>query len=145
MQRFYVVPRRGLLVVLAAALLLAGCGGGDSGSGETYGGILHGLKRAALAGASYEAVKRAEDLKPALKASIDAFCEVNQEMLLNQEAWKAVGGAYYLSRIKLRAERELPFVSTVPVNRAVMRYWNLFDLASFEPADVRRYERPCYR
>jgi hypothetical protein len=140
MQRTYL---RGALALLVIAILVGGCGGGGDGS-ETYGEILHGLKRAAVAHRKYDAVGRAEDLKPTLKASLDAFCETNREMLMNAEAWKAHLEGYFVNRIKLRAERELPFVSTAPVAAAVGQYKELFDLASFDPDAVRRYDNACY-
>ena len=139
-------PRLGgtLALCLLAVALISSCGSGDDG-GESYVSILHGLKKAALSDGRYDAVSRAEDLGPVQKASLDAFCETNREMLENQEAWKASQAGYYVVRIKLRAERELPFVSTAQVNTAVNDYRELFGLTSFDPADVRRYARPCYR
>ena len=106
--------------MVATALLLAagltGCGSSDASGGESYEAILLGLKKAAVAETPYGAVRRAEDLDPVERASLDAFCETNQEMLLNEEAEKVYGTQYYITRIKLRAERELPFVSTRPVS-----------------------------
>lgn len=126
--------------------LLAGCGGGDKlGGGEDYEALLRGLKKAAFANESYNAVGRAKSLEPTLRASIDAFCETNREMLVNNEAWKAKNGPYYFSRLRLRAERELPFVSTHPVTIAIDKYKVLFDTPDFDPAAVRRYAKACYR
>lgn len=134
--------------LLAAAILsaaaLAGCGDGAEADSESYGTLLIGLKRAALAGKPFHAVERAEDLKPVLRASIDAFCETNQQMLLNNEAWKAKDTGYYIVRLKLRAERELPFISSGPVGKAVDRYRALYGLDDFDPAGVRRYTKACY-
>jgi hypothetical protein len=130
------------VAILFVFIGVVGCG--SSGDGESYEEVLHGLKKAALAERSYDAVGRAEDLKPTLRASLDAFCETNREMLENQEAWKVAGTGYYLVRIKLRAERELPFVSTHPVAVAVNDYRPLFGLDSFDPAAVRRYAHACY-
>jgi hypothetical protein len=134
------------LIALAAVLLVCigavGCGSGSESEG--YEEILHGLKRAAVSKQSYDAVRRAENLKPTFRASLDAFCETNREMVENREAWKVAQTGYYLVRIKLRAERELPFVSTHPVAVAVKEYKDLFGLDSFDPAEVRRYGRACY-
>lgn len=131
--------------LLATMLVLAGCGGGgSSGGNEDYEALLHGLKQAADSGKPYDAMNRAEDLKPVLRESIEAFCETTQLLLLNREAWKARLGPYLVSRIKVKAERELPFVSTGPVNTAVKRYRGLFGLESFDPAAVRRYKKACY-
>jgi hypothetical protein len=131
---------------LVSALLLAGCGGGDKpGGSEDYEALLRGLKKAALTTQAYNAVDRAKSLEPTLRASIDAFCETNREMLVNNEAWKAKNGPYYFSRLRLRAERELPFVSTHPVTVAIDKYKVLFNLAGFDPAAVRRYAKACYR
>ena len=142
MRRAYT---QGVLGLLAAAVLVGGCGGGGEDRSETYGEILHGLKKAAVAHRKYDAIGRAEDLKPTLKASLDAFCETNREMLLNEEAWKSRLEGYFVNRIKIRAERELPFVSTGPVGAAVSQYKELFDLASFDRDAVRRYDRACYQ
>ncbi len=141
---------KGLLSTLAIAILvgtgLAGCGSSaDSSDGESYEEILIGLKKAARTGEDYAAVRRAEDLEPVERASTDAFCETNQEMLLNEEAKKVYQTQYYISRIKLRAERELPFVSTGPVNRAVNKLDDLYDLASFDVYAVTSYQKACYR
>lgn len=128
---------------LPLLLLLAGCGGGGEG-GESYGAILLSMKQAASSRSGYEAVERAKDLKQVQRASIDAFCETNQELLFNKEAWKAADTPYYVVRIRERAERNLPFVSTHPVNVAVGKYRKLFGLDSFESADVRSYTKACY-
>lgn len=145
MQCAYPSWLRKALSLLTVAALIGGCGSGDSAGNESYGEILHGLKKAAATHRrGYDAIGRAEGLKPALRASLDAFCEVNREMIMNEEAWKVVEGGYYLSRIKRRAERELPFVSTGPVNVAVKRYKGLFGLTSFEPKAVYRYDKACY-
>lgn len=145
MPCIYLTGIVGALPLLVSAVLLCGCGGGgEMDGGESYAEILHGLRKAALSHHSYSAVGRAEDLKPTLRASIDAFCEVNREMLTNKEAWKAAQGGYYIDRIKLRAERELPFVSTAPVNAAVNEYKGLFELTSFDADAVRSYDKACY-
>jgi hypothetical protein len=128
--------------LLSAGIVLAGCGGGGD---ESYDDVLHGLKHAATAGESYDAVSRAEGLKPVERTSLEAFCETTHVLLLNREAWKARQGPYLVSRIKTLAERLLPFVSTGPVNTAVDRYRDLFGLDSFEPADVHRYMQACYK
>jgi hypothetical protein len=133
--------------IAVGGMLIAGCGGGgegEKGGNAAYEELLHGLKQAAASNTGYNAVERAKDLKSTLRASIDAFCETNQEMLLNSEAWKAKEEAYYVVRIKLRAERELPYLSTRPVAVAVRKYQSLFDLASFDPSAVRRYSKACY-
>jgi hypothetical protein len=147
MQCIYLARWRSTLALplLLAIFLIAGCGSSaDSSGAEAYEEVLHGLQKAALANRAYGAVSRADGLKPTLRASLDAFCETNREMLGNQEAWKASKLGYYVVRIKIRAERELPFVSTAPVNVAVNKYKGLFDLASFDPAAVRRYAKACY-
>ncbi len=139
---------KGAIRILATTLLVgigvASCGGDSQSGGEAYEGILHDLRRAALSHTSYDAVSRSKGLKPTLRASLDAFCETNREMLENQEAWKASKAGYYIVRIKLRAERELPYVSTAPVNAAVNKYKEFFGLTSFSPDDVRRYALACY-
>jgi hypothetical protein len=142
-------PGRGLPIlamVLAAGALVAGCGGGDDGGGgnEDYEALLHSIKHAVTSNSSYDAVDEAEDLKPALRASIDAFCETNYELLQNTESWKVKDSGYFVSRIKLRAERELPFVSTALVAAAVKKYKGLFGLDTFEPEDVSSYANACY-
>jgi hypothetical protein len=134
------------LLLLSLAIAISACGSGAAAgeSGETYGDVLRATRSAALAGRPYEAIKRAEELKPALRASIDSFCVVNRDLLINKEAWKAAEVGYYLRRIKVKAEGELPFVSTRPVNEAVDRYRALFGLDSFTPDEVRRYDLACY-
>jgi hypothetical protein len=138
---------RGLLISIGIAVLVgagfAGCGGGSDG--ESYEEILLGLQKAVQTGKPYAAVRRAEDLKATERASADAFCETNQQMLLNKEMEKIYKTKYYISRIKLRAERELPFVSTQPVNVAVNKLNELLDLSSFDVNSVTRYARACYR
>jgi hypothetical protein len=131
-----------VLILLFVGILLGGCGGGG---GESYGDVLQGLERAAATGEPYDAVSRAEGLKPVQRTSVEAFCETTHVLLLNGEAWKVRVGPYLVSRIKTLAERQLPFVSTGPVNTAVNRYRDLFGLDSFEPADVRRYMKACYK
>lgn len=141
------LPILALMLLVGGTAGAAGCGSGDSTNGagnEAYEEILHGLKKAALSNARYAAVSRAEVLKPTLRASIDAFCETNREMLENKEAWKVAQVGYYVVRIKLRAERNLPYVSTAPVSSAVGKYQKLYDLASFDPESVRRYAKACY-
>lgn len=140
-----------LLPLLALIGLIGGCGGSDSkdpkGGSEAYRKTLRGLERAADAHPRYggfDAVGRARDLKPVLRASLDALCEVNREMLVNREAWKADKGRYYVVRIRLRAERNLPFTSTSPVNAALREQVALLHLTSFDPGSVRRYEKACY-
>ena len=140
---------KGLLTVVAAALLVsagfAGCGGSsDASGGESYEDILIGLKQAVQAGKQYDAVQRAENLDPVEEAVTDAFCETNQEMLLNEEGKKVYGTEYYISRIRLRAERELPFVSTQPVNVALGKLNKAFDLPSFSVITLARYQKACY-
>jgi hypothetical protein len=141
---------KGMRSVVVALLLigamLSGCGGDASAGGtEEYETLLHGLEQAAETDASYNAVERAEDLKPVLRASLNAFCETNRELLVNSEAGKSTQAGYLINRIRIRAERELPFVSTAPVGDAVTRYRDLFGLDSFNPTAVRRYAKACYR
>ncbi len=134
------------LLLFSLAVAIAACGSGTAAgeSSETYGDVLKATRGAALAGRPYEAIKRAEELRPALRASLDSFCVVNRDLLINKEAWKAANAGYYLSRIKAKAEAELPFVSTRPVSEAVDRYRGLFGLDSFTPDKVRRYDLACY-
>jgi hypothetical protein len=148
---YFMVPVWMLLLLVVGALA-AGCGGEEAESDadqgrQVYGEILHGLKKAALTHVGYgryNAVDRAESLKPTLRASLDAFCEVAQEMVINEEGGKAAETPYYLTRIKLRAERELPFVSTAPVNTAVSELAAVLNLYSFDASAVRSYEKACY-
>jgi hypothetical protein len=150
MSCLYLRSLKHALALMAIGALIVGCGNSasaDNEGGEGYGEILHGLRKAARAHVGYgdyDAVGRAKDLKPTLRASLDAFCEVAQEMVVNEEAWKAANTPYYVTRIKLRAERELPFVSTRPVNVAVTELADVFNLSSFDAGDVRSYVKACY-
>lgn len=142
MKLSHALPTVAVAVALTTIGIAAGgCGGGG---GESYGEVLRGLKRAAISNGSFDVVPHAKDLNVTERTSVEAFCEVLRQMMLNDETAKASETGYFVSRIEGTAEDWLGFVSTKPVAAAVGRMRSLYDLASFNLDSIRRYAHACY-
>jgi hypothetical protein len=141
------------LMALAVALpgtALGGCGGGSGDSdSQAYGELLRGLKHAALSGASYDAVSRAERLAPADEAVIEGFCRYSREIQLSKltsqlsEHATVRSGIGFTSQMELR-EMKLGVDPHLVVG-ALDEFGGVVDLNSLNADLNRRYVSACYR
>lgn len=122
-------------MILPIALGLAGCGGGHD---ERYDELLRGLKRAAFSGASFEAVRRSKNLEPTERATVQAFCEIADHVVVNHENQTVP------ARIEGFAEQRLPGFSEKAVRAAIREMGTIIVLKPFSFAAARRYMHACF-
>ena len=140
-----------LLPAVTAAIVLlcvaAGCGGGSNGTTDslTYDQVLSGLKRAALANATYGAVRRAKDLGAGERIAVDTFCDFAQVIIADFEEEKLAKSSYVIGRITTYAEKKASFAALDPTRAAVAKLLDELDPATFDGRLIRRYEKACYR
>ena len=142
-----------LLAATSALVAIAAAGCGDSnGDGErknvpdqAYGEVLRGLKEAALAGQTYNAIRRAQELPPPEKAAIVAFCEMAWQIVVNREAEKLTDRAYIVSRVTTRTALNLDGPSSTAVRTVTDELRRVVNLGSLNGNLTGRYKKACYR
>lgn len=151
------------LATTAAALAPTGCGDDDSSAKEqnaeeapavpskAYGDVLTGLRKAALAGDTYGALRRADPLEAPEEATVDAFCETAWQLEINEETEQLAKRSYVVGRIRSLAELNMG-VAYVPgrakepaLTAAMKELQEVIDLASLDAKSNSRYKRACYR
>lgn len=136
--------------LVAVALLLAGVGIGGCGSGATaesgqsYDGILRGLKAAALKGAIYNDLKQADDLPSAEREVIRSFCEFAWQITVNREAAKLPGRAYVVNRIRGNAYAS-GNSRIAPIEAAMGKLHAVVDLFALNGPLLKQYTKACDR
>jgi hypothetical protein len=148
-----------LVAALAIAAAFAGCGDGDVDAErgtdrvrvptKAYRELLVGLRKAALAGNSYQAVRRAKPLAGPEEAAIVAFCEIAWKVDVNQEGdptkgppivpWVRNYAAAGLGLAHLGGGARLPALSA-----ALAELNSTLHPASLTGKLSNRYKRACY-
>lgn len=132
-----------LPIALGAA---AGCGGGGSSADSpTYDQVLKGLKRAALANATYGAVRRAKALNAGERDAIDTFCFFAKVVIVDFETEKLAKPSYVIGRITTHAEQDASFASLDSTRAAVAKLLHEFDPSTFDARLIAHYSKACYQ
>ncbi len=151
-------PALAIGIAILAAAMVAGCGDSDSDAdqpaassepSQAYTQLLAGLKKAALAGEGYKAIRKANSLPNPEESVVDAFCETVWQLDVNAETEKLARHSYILGRIRSFAELNMG-VAYVPgraelpeVAKALDELDTTFDIASFDAQLNDRYKRAC--
>jgi hypothetical protein len=134
------------IALILAALVIAGCGGGQSGDSgsQTYGELLGSIKHAALAKETYDGADRAKGLNGSEKAVAISFCEFAWQIPVNHEAYKLSEHSYIVSRIKGAAELAMNFKHASAIDAPLEKLRSVIDLASLNGTLTNSYKKACY-
>jgi hypothetical protein len=142
-------PRLLLLTAVATVVLLGaavGCGnGGAATESQTYDQVLGSLKRAALANATYGAVRRAKNLGAGERIAVDTFCDFARVVVTDFEEEKLAKPSYVIGRVTTYAEKKASFAALDPTRAAMAKLFAELNPASFDGRLIRRYEKACYQ
>jgi hypothetical protein len=134
-----------LLAIAALGLIAAGCGGGDANAdNDAYREFLTGFNEAVLANEAYSANEKAEELDPVDRAVVEAFCEEEKKLVLNNETFIPKQRPHWISRTFITAER-MP--SNPPPNEVRESENELIDVLKssfFNGGLDESFEQACY-
>jgi hypothetical protein len=137
-------------VLISASLVACGSNAeGDSGGAQAYNEVLQGLAKAAESKGGYDAVKHANDLEPALEATIVGFCRAIREMVLSDEDPHRFTDAEINTRIAYNGQMELREmkldVEPTLVGTAMDDLRQRIDYSSLSDELNKAYVSACYR
>lgn len=123
----------------------AGQAGGEgeesAAAKQAYRKVLRGLRDAAVAGSTFNAIRQAKALQPAGKAVVEAFCYLTWQIGANREAAKLAKHAYIVGRIAQSAEYDRN--GAAGIEPAMNELRAIVDLNSLDAKLSARYAKAC--